>query len=156
LAYDRGGAGPPLVLLHPLGADRHVWAPVLPRLAVRRDVLALDLPGFGASPALSGVTPDPRALAAAVVVLPAGMSAERFQRIEREARDRFGVDEFRPGQRALIEAVAASGAKPLLIDCSTIDVESARAVEAAARAPSRYFASAGCYRRSVGQWRPVR
>jgi 3-hydroxyisobutyrate dehydrogenase len=37
-------------------------------------------------------------------------------------------------QGGLIEAVAASGAKPLLIDCSTIDVESARAVEAAARA----------------------
>ena len=37
-------------------------------------------------------------------------------------------------QGGLIEAVAVSGAKPLLIDCSTIDVESARAVEAAARA----------------------
>ncbi len=36
-------------------------------------------------------------------------------------------------QGGLIEAVAASGAKPLLIDCSTIDVDSARAVEAAAR-----------------------
>ncbi|MBV8705354.1 MAG: 3-hydroxyisobutyrate dehydrogenase [Acetobacteraceae bacterium] len=37
-------------------------------------------------------------------------------------------------QGGLIEAAAASGAKPLLIDCSTIDVESSRAVEAAARA----------------------
>ncbi|MEO9190939.1 MAG: 3-hydroxyisobutyrate dehydrogenase [Acetobacteraceae bacterium] len=37
-------------------------------------------------------------------------------------------------QGGLIEAVVASGAKPLLIDCSTIDVESSRAVEAAARA----------------------
>jgi 3-hydroxyisobutyrate dehydrogenase len=36
-------------------------------------------------------------------------------------------------QGGLVEAVAASGAKPLLIDCSTIDVESSRAVEAAAR-----------------------
>ncbi|HJS87926.1 MAG TPA: 3-hydroxyisobutyrate dehydrogenase [Acetobacteraceae bacterium] len=37
-------------------------------------------------------------------------------------------------QGGLIEAVGASGAKPLLIDCSTIDVDSARAVEEAARA----------------------
>ncbi|HEY5300341.1 MAG TPA: 3-hydroxyisobutyrate dehydrogenase [Acetobacteraceae bacterium] len=37
-------------------------------------------------------------------------------------------------QGGLIEAVAAEGARPLLIDCSTIDVESSRAVEAAARA----------------------
>ncbi len=37
-------------------------------------------------------------------------------------------------QGGLIEAIAASGAKPLLIDCSTIDVDSSRAVEAAARA----------------------
>ena len=37
-------------------------------------------------------------------------------------------------QGGLIEAAAASGAKPLLIDCSTIDVETARTVEATARA----------------------
>ncbi len=37
-------------------------------------------------------------------------------------------------QGGLIEAVTASGAKPLLIDCSTIDVESSRTVEAQARA----------------------
>ncbi|MBV8615311.1 MAG: 3-hydroxyisobutyrate dehydrogenase, partial [Acetobacteraceae bacterium] len=36
-------------------------------------------------------------------------------------------------QGGLIEAAAASGTRPLLIDCSTIDVESSRAVEAAAR-----------------------
>ncbi len=37
-------------------------------------------------------------------------------------------------QGGLVEAVAATGVRPLLIDCSTIDVESSRAVEAAARA----------------------
>ncbi|HEX5328190.1 MAG TPA: 3-hydroxyisobutyrate dehydrogenase [Acetobacteraceae bacterium] len=36
-------------------------------------------------------------------------------------------------QGGLIEAITAAGATPLLIDCSTIDVESARAVEQAAR-----------------------
>ncbi|HEV7751395.1 MAG TPA: alpha/beta fold hydrolase [Baekduia sp.] len=66
LAYDRRGSGPPLVLLHPLGADRHVWDPVLDRLAAERDVIAVDLPGFGDSPVLDADPPTPAALAAAV------------------------------------------------------------------------------------------
>ena len=53
LAFDRSGEGPALVLLHPLGADRRVWDAVVPRLAAQRDVIALDLPGFGESAPLS-------------------------------------------------------------------------------------------------------
>lgn len=41
----------PIVLLHPLGADRHFWAPVLDALGPLPSA-ALDLPGHGASPAL--------------------------------------------------------------------------------------------------------
>jgi pimeloyl-ACP methyl ester carboxylesterase len=67
LAYHRAGSGPGLVLLHPLGADRHVWEPVMDRLTAERDVIALDLPGFGDSPPLNGAgPPTPAALAAAV------------------------------------------------------------------------------------------
>lgn len=40
-----------LTLLHPVGADRHTWAPVLPRLAERYRVLSLDTRGHGAAPA---------------------------------------------------------------------------------------------------------
>jgi len=65
LAYDRLGQGPPLVLLHPLGADRRVWDPILDRVAEQREVVAVDLPGFGGSPPLPG-TPTPSALADAV------------------------------------------------------------------------------------------
>jgi pimeloyl-ACP methyl ester carboxylesterase len=68
LAYDRAGSGPALVLLHPLGADRHVWRPVLERLTRVRDCLAVDLPGFGDSPPLTGDS-DPAALARAVGAL---------------------------------------------------------------------------------------
>ena len=46
----RVGSGPPLVLIHGIGSRWQVWDPVLRRLAAERDVIALDLPGFGASP----------------------------------------------------------------------------------------------------------
>ena len=67
LAVDRRGRGPALVLLHPLGADRRVWAPVLDLLAGSREVIAVDLPGFGRTPPLDGSQePSPAALARAV------------------------------------------------------------------------------------------
>lgn len=50
LAYDRTGSGPPLLLLHGLGSCKEMWRPVIPLLAGERDVIAVDLPGFGASP----------------------------------------------------------------------------------------------------------
>jgi pimeloyl-ACP methyl ester carboxylesterase len=67
LHHVRHGSGEPLLLIHPLGTDIVVWEPVLERLAAERDVIAVDLPGFGASPPLAGgADPTPQALAAAV------------------------------------------------------------------------------------------
>ncbi|GGS97784.1 alpha/beta fold hydrolase [Streptomyces chromofuscus] len=54
LAYTRVGTGEPLVLLHGIGHHRQVWDPVVPVLAVERDVICVDLPGCGESPALPG------------------------------------------------------------------------------------------------------
>lgn len=50
LNYHRAGSGPTLVLIHGIGSHWQVWKPVLDRLTPERDVVALDLPGFGASP----------------------------------------------------------------------------------------------------------
>jgi pimeloyl-ACP methyl ester carboxylesterase len=66
LAYDRSGAGPPLVLIHGIGSRRGVWKPVVARLAEERDVLAVDLPGFGDSPVLASEPPTVEALARAL------------------------------------------------------------------------------------------
>jgi pimeloyl-ACP methyl ester carboxylesterase len=52
LSYRRQGSGEPLLLLHGIGHHRQVWDPVLPALAAERDVIAVDLPGCGESPAL--------------------------------------------------------------------------------------------------------
>jgi pimeloyl-ACP methyl ester carboxylesterase len=65
LGIDRSGSGPALVLLHPLGGDRHVWAPVAHVLSAHRDVIAVDLPGFGDSAPCDG-EPTPRALGEAI------------------------------------------------------------------------------------------
>jgi pimeloyl-ACP methyl ester carboxylesterase len=65
VAHYRLGTGPPLVLLHPLGANRHVWDPVLDALTPARTVVAVDLPGFGESAPLTE-TPTPAALARAL------------------------------------------------------------------------------------------
>jgi pimeloyl-ACP methyl ester carboxylesterase len=47
----RRGSGEPYVLIHGIGSRAEVWAPVMPALAERFEVIALDLPGFGRSPA---------------------------------------------------------------------------------------------------------
>jgi pimeloyl-ACP methyl ester carboxylesterase len=50
LNHHRAGTGAPLVLIHGIGSQWQVWNPVLPYLEPEREVIALDLPGFGASP----------------------------------------------------------------------------------------------------------
>jgi pimeloyl-ACP methyl ester carboxylesterase len=50
LNHHREGSGEPLVLIHGIGSRWQMWEPVLDRLAPHREVIALDLPGFGASP----------------------------------------------------------------------------------------------------------
>jgi pimeloyl-ACP methyl ester carboxylesterase len=47
---ERGVGDPPLVLVHGVGTSREIWRRVLAELAAGRRVLAVDLPGFGASP----------------------------------------------------------------------------------------------------------
>jgi pimeloyl-ACP methyl ester carboxylesterase len=67
VSYDRSGDGEPLLLIHGLGGERHIWAPVLDRLVPERDTIRVDLPGFGASPVLApGVKATPWALAARI------------------------------------------------------------------------------------------
>jgi len=52
LAHVRRGSGPPLVLIHGIGSQWQMWKPVLDRLSREREVVAVDLPGFGESAVL--------------------------------------------------------------------------------------------------------
>ncbi len=49
----RTGSGSPLVLVHGIGANGGTWETILPALAARREVVAVDLPGFGRTPTLA-------------------------------------------------------------------------------------------------------
>ncbi|MGI5228852.1 alpha/beta fold hydrolase [Actinoallomurus sp. CA-142502] len=52
IVFERRGDGPPLLLMHGIGHRWQAWEPVMDRLAKEREVIAVDLPGFGASPPL--------------------------------------------------------------------------------------------------------
>ncbi|MDE3725097.1 MULTISPECIES: alpha/beta fold hydrolase [Nocardiopsis] len=51
IAFEGGGTGRPLVLLHGLGDRRQSWSAVVPRLTEDYRVFCVDLPGFGRTPA---------------------------------------------------------------------------------------------------------
>src|SRR6185295_10037358 len=62
IAYSRSGAGTPLILLSANPGDHRDFAAVMPALAQRFEVIALDWPGYGQSPA-----PNPPAAASAML-----------------------------------------------------------------------------------------
>lgn len=50
------GAGPAVIFLHGIGGDAESWLPELEALADRCRAIAWDMPGYGGSPALPGMT----------------------------------------------------------------------------------------------------
>lgn len=50
------GSGQPLLLIHGIGGSWRSWDPILDGLASERQVIAVDLPGFGESAPLNGPT----------------------------------------------------------------------------------------------------
>ncbi len=52
--HIRRGTGKPLLLIHGLGGAWRSWNPILDDLAAEREVIAVDLPGFGETPPLPG------------------------------------------------------------------------------------------------------
>jgi pimeloyl-ACP methyl ester carboxylesterase len=77
LAHTRGGSGPALVLLHGIGSRKEVWEPLLPHLTSLREVVSIDLPGFGASPLRPGEDLSVRGLAATVAQFCASLGLDR-------------------------------------------------------------------------------
>ncbi|MEV6955266.1 alpha/beta fold hydrolase [Streptomyces sp. NPDC051183] len=77
-AYERKGAGEPLLLLHGIGHHLQAWHPVTDILAAEHDVIAVDLPGFGLSePLPHGVPYGLDTVAPALGALCAALGVER-------------------------------------------------------------------------------
>src|ERR1700754_4421944 len=129
LAYETHGEGEPLVLVHGLATTRIIWRRVLGPLGARRRLVAIDVPGFGASaPAGPGFDldevadviaaglPDPafdllgHSLGGALPVVLAERHPERVRRLVLVA-----PAGFKPvhGVLARIVGGAAAGAIPL-------------------------------------------
>ncbi len=89
--YHREGTGSPLVLVHGIGATWQCWRPVIPGLAARHDVIAIDLPGFGGSVSLGISEPSLEHFAASILAL----------------LDHLGIQEFHVVGNSLGGAVAA-------------------------------------------------
>jgi pimeloyl-ACP methyl ester carboxylesterase len=105
VAYRRTGTGPPLLLLHGIGHHRQAWDPVLHILAAERDVIAVDLPGFGESPALpEGV---PYGLSSVIPVLESMCEALGVERPHVAGNSMGGLLAPELGHRKLVRSVTA-------------------------------------------------
>ncbi|WP_344382240.1 alpha/beta fold hydrolase [Streptomyces thermolineatus] len=103
--YERQGSGEPVVLLHGIGHHRQAWDPVVPLLAAEREVIALDLPGFGDSP-----SPGPGAphdLPTAVAQLGAVFDALGLERPHVAGNSLGGLIALRLAQAGLVRSVTA-------------------------------------------------
>ena len=80
LNHHRSGTGEPLVLIHGIGSRWQVWRPCLGLIETEREVIALDLPGFGASgPAPPGTPPGVASLTGLVADFIDELGLERPQ-----------------------------------------------------------------------------
>jgi pimeloyl-ACP methyl ester carboxylesterase len=109
IAFDRRGEGPPLVLLHPLGADRRVWDPIVGPLSATHEVIAIDLPGFGQSPPLRHETPTPRRLAEAVAALLRELRIDRPHVVGNSLGGWVALELALAGAAARVTAIAPAG-----------------------------------------------
>lgn len=96
--------------MHPLGADRVVWEPVLPYLTGRHDCIVVDMPGFGESPELPAGTPaTANAIAAAVASTLDELGIDRAH-VAGISLGAWVALEFAKGERCLsVTALCAAG-----------------------------------------------
>lgn len=110
IAYSRTGSGPPLILIHGLGGSRRIWEPVTERLAAERDVLAVDMPGFGESDVLpDDVAPTPANLGAAVGDLCAELGLRDYHLAGNSLGGWAALELAKSGRAASVCAISPAG-----------------------------------------------
>jgi pimeloyl-ACP methyl ester carboxylesterase len=134
IRYVRTGQGPSVVLIHGLASSIYTWADLIPPLSERFDVVALDLPGFGASsqpgdlsfadlePALTGLLDALGITKASFVGNSMGgavslrMAARAPARVDRVVILDAAGFKMQPGERPFMVRVLASEAAGYLAD----------------------------------------
>jgi len=106
-AYERVGSGEPLLLIHGVGSRRQIWAPVVPALSQRHDVISVDLPGFGESPVGAGSSIDQ--LIAAVTALLRELGIDRPHLAGNSMGGGIALELGRRGQAASVTAFSPIG-----------------------------------------------
>jgi pimeloyl-ACP methyl ester carboxylesterase len=105
-----GDPGEPLLLIHGLGGTGRVWDPVLPLLAGEREVLVLEMPGFGSAPPLpEGIEPTAANLAAALRAACAERGIERPHVAGNSLGGWVGLEMGRAGWAASVTAISPAG-----------------------------------------------
>jgi pimeloyl-ACP methyl ester carboxylesterase len=110
LSHHRTGRGEPLLLIHGIGSHWQAWTPVIERLATERDVVAIDMPGFGGSAAL----PDPparpaRELARAVASFLDAQGLERVHVAGNSLGGWVALELARAGRTRSVTALSPAG-----------------------------------------------
>jgi pimeloyl-ACP methyl ester carboxylesterase len=105
LHHVRRGRGEPLVLIHGIGSSLDAWSPVLDALAAAHEVVAVDLPGFGASPPLDG--DGPPTFAAMVAAAAGFISAEGLERPHVAGNSMGGWISLELARRGLVASATA-------------------------------------------------
>jgi pimeloyl-ACP methyl ester carboxylesterase len=105
VAYERQGSGEPVILLHGIGLHRRSWDAVVPFLASEREVITLDLPGFGQSPDLP--VPLPHDLPTVVAALKAVFLALGLERPHVVGHSLGGLIALRLAQAGCARSVTA-------------------------------------------------
>ncbi|MDX6739604.1 alpha/beta hydrolase [Actinocorallia sp. A-T 12471] len=110
LAYERRGAGEPLVLLHGITHRRQAWYPVADHLAEQREVILVDLPGHGESPSLRpGAEPPGERMVADLLDLFAELGLERPHVAGNSLGGRLGLELAALGAARSVTALSPAG-----------------------------------------------
>lgn len=100
----------PLLLIHGLGGSARVWDPVLPLLADEREVVVLDMPGFGAAaPLPEEIEPTAANLAAALHATCEERGVERPHVAGNSLGGWVGLEMGRAGWAASVTALSPAG-----------------------------------------------
>jgi pimeloyl-ACP methyl ester carboxylesterase len=108
LSVVRSGRGEPLLLLHGWGSSRRDFAAVLPALVERFDVLNVELPGAGRSPALDE-RPTVAAITDAVERTLDDENVGRVHVLGNSLGARIAIELARRGRALSVVAIAPSG-----------------------------------------------